>query len=313
MAAVAVRKRAKSTPFQPPACDGPALPPAMRRVARFIDANRPLVLAWSAAEVAARIGTSDATVVRTVQALGFDGLPALKRHLAATLHAPPTPAEAMRNTLGEFSGQAVSEAIAHAVAAQREAVEALHEAPAQATILAAVRALHPAQRILVFGLGPSAALARYLATVLNRGGRASQPLDASGIGLADQLLQLRAGDALLVLAYGRTYREVATVFAEARRLALPLVLVTDSLEQRLARQADVVVPARRGRTRRVALHGATLVALEAIALGLAASRGDLALAALERLNDLRAAVAGGRLDAGQSIAPGKRIRKGDTT
>lgn len=310
MADVAERNRAKLEPMWSPVGDDPALPPAMRRVARFIAANRPLVLAWSAAELAARIGTSDATVVRTVQALGFDGLPALKRHLAAALHAPPSLAEALRNTLGEFSGEAVSEAIAHAIAAQREAVEALGAGPAQATILAAVRALHPAERILVFGLGPSAALARYVATVLNRGGRVSQSLDASGIGLADQLLQLRPGDALLVLAYGRTYREVATVFAEARRLALKLVLVTDSLERRLARQADVVVPARRGRTRRVALHGATLVALEAIALGLAASRGDLALATLERLNDLRAAITGGRLDAGEATARDRPDRRG---
>lgn len=313
MVGIADCKHAGPVPSPTPAGDDPALPPAMRRVARFIAANRPLVLACSAAELAARIGTSDATVVRTVQALGFDGLPALKRHLAAALHAPPTAMGAMRNTLGEFSGEAVSAAIAHAIAAQREAVEALCAEPAQGTILAAVRALHPAERILVFGLGPSAALARYLATVLNRGGRASQPLDASGIGLADQLLQLRPGDALLVLAYGRTYREVATVFAESRRLALPLVLVTDSLERRLARQADVIVPARRGRTRRVALHGATLVALEAIALGLAASRGDLALATLERLNDLRAAVAGGRLDAGEAIGSDKRIRQGGYT
>lgn len=163
-------------------------------------------------------------------------------------------------------------------------------------------ALHPARQVLVFGLGPSAALARYAATLLARSGRASRALDASGIALADQLLDLRPGDALLVLAYGRAYREVAAVFAEARRLALPLVLVTDSLDRALARHADVVVPARRGRARRVALHGATLVALEAVALGLAAMDDPRALAALDRLNDLRAAIAGSRHDVGCGAA-----------
>jgi hypothetical protein len=48
----------------------------------------------------------------------------------------------------------------------------------------------------------------------------------------------------------------------------------------------------------VALHGATLVALEAIALGLAAAQGSRAVATLERLNDLRAAMMGNRSDAG---------------
>ena len=147
-------------------------------------------------------------------------------------------------------------------------------------------------------MGPSAALARYLAVMLGRTGRVARVLDATGIALADQMLDLAPGDALLMLAYGRAYREVVTVFAEARRLGLPVVLVTDSLEPRLARQADVVVPVRRGRAQRVALHGATLMALEAIGLGLAAARGDRAVATLERLNDLRAAIEGRRSNAG---------------
>ena len=50
------------------------LAPAERRVARFIDQNRAAVLASSAVELAASTGTSDATVIRTVQALGFSGL-----------------------------------------------------------------------------------------------------------------------------------------------------------------------------------------------------------------------------------------------
>ena len=61
------------------------------------------------------------------------------------------------------------------------------------------------------------------------------------------MLDLGPGDALLVLAYGRAYREVVALFGETRRLALPVVLVTDSLDRSRARHADVVVPARRGR------------------------------------------------------------------
>lgn len=274
------------------------LSPAGRRVARFLNANRPLALALSAMELAERTGTSDATVVRTVQALGFSGLPELKRDLAAALAAPQSgPADAMRQTLAE-AGEESGRAVDLAIEAQREAVEALASAEARATLRAAVTALHPARRILVFGIGPSAALARYLAVLLGRSGRAARALDASGIGLADQMLDLGPGDALLVLAYGRAYREVVALFGEARRLALPVVLVTDSLDRSLARHAEVVVPARRGRARRVALHGATLVALEAVALGLAAMDGERALASLDRLNDLRAAIAGGRHDVG---------------
>jgi DNA-binding MurR/RpiR family transcriptional regulator len=174
--------------------------------------------------------------------------------------------------------------------AHDEALAALRAPEGRAQIVAAAGVLHPAERIVVFGIGPSATLARYVATLLTRAGRRSLVLDAAGIMLADQLLDLREGDALVVLAYGRAYREVEAVFAEAARLDLPVVLVTDSLEARLASRARLVLPARRGRAERVALHGATLVALEALVLGLAgAGRGE-AVATLERLNRLRAAV-----------------------
>jgi DNA-binding MurR/RpiR family transcriptional regulator len=162
----------------------------------------------------------------------------------------------------------------------------------------AVSILNRADRIVVFGIGPSAPLARYVAIQLSRTGRRAHTLDATGIALADQLLDLRESDALVILAYGRSYREVVAAFAEARRLRLPTVLVTDTLEKKLCRQADVVIPARRGRTDRVALHGATIVVLEAIVLGLAACERDRALETLERLNDLREVVGGMRADVG---------------
>jgi hypothetical protein len=51
-------------------------------------------------------------------------------------------------------------------------------------------------------------------------------------------------------------------------------------------------------TSRVALHGATLVVLEALVLGLAATNRTVAVAALERLNELRESVSGRRADVG---------------
>jgi DNA-binding MurR/RpiR family transcriptional regulator len=133
-------------------------------------------------------------------------------------------------------------------------------------------------------------MADYMTILLRRDGRRVRSLNATGIALADQLLDLREGDALLVLAYGRAYPEVVATFAEARRLSLPVVLVSDSLEKKLAKQADVVIPAPRGRAGRVALHGATLVALEALVFGLAAVDRSRAVDALDRLNELREAV-----------------------
>ncbi len=268
-----------------------ALPPACRRVAHYIDTNRTSALASSAKQLAAGAGTSDATVIRTVQALGFAGLGALKQVLLASAGRSSNSAEAMRRTLGEV-GEDTGRAIGSVFEAHEEALAGLRPAAVREQIAAAVAALHSARRIAIFGIGPSAALASYVAILLARAGRRSLVLNVSGAMLADQLLDLRPDDALLVLAYGRAYSEVVAVFNEARRLALPIVLVTDSLDRKLSRFATVVLPARRGRANRVALHGATLVCLEALVLGLAAAGKGEAVTTLEHLNRLRSATRG---------------------
>jgi DNA-binding MurR/RpiR family transcriptional regulator len=259
------------------------------RVVKFIDQNRQVVLASSAAALGARIGTSDATVLRTIQALGFKGLADLKRAILNSLGtAASTPADDMRRTLVDLE-RTTGEALDGILQAHVEGIDVLRSQKCRAEMAAGVRILDRADRIVVFGIGPSAALATYVSILLARGGRRSRTLSATGSMLADQLLDLHAGDALLVLAYGRLYQEVRAVFAEARALGLPTVLVTEADDTPLAKLADTVVAIPRGRPGQVALHGATLVGLEALVLSLAAAKPEAALASLDNLNRLRRA------------------------
>ena len=266
---------------------------AEARVAQYIDQNRATTLMSSAAELARRTGTSDATVIRTVQALGFTGMSELRQNLAETLGHYTAPAENMRRTLAD-AGEDVERAISLVLETHQKALATLRSQANAARITTAVRTLLPSERVLVFGIGPSAPLAQYAAAMMTRNGRRAGVLDATGLGLADQLLDVRTGDAVLILAYGKLYSEVATVMAEARRLALPVVLVTDSTEEPLLRGAHVVIPAPRGKADEAALHAVTLAALEALVLGLAACASEQVISTLERLGDLRRQVTGHR-------------------
>ena len=58
---------------------------AEQAVVRFFQENREEVLVGSAASLAAKIGTSDATVIRATQALGYSGLDELRRDIADEL------------------------------------------------------------------------------------------------------------------------------------------------------------------------------------------------------------------------------------
>jgi DNA-binding MurR/RpiR family transcriptional regulator len=277
---------------------GPALGAAGLRVARFIARNPAAALGASATALAARAGTSDATVIRTVQALGYTGLAELKAALAAALdrpERPATPADNMRLTLGELHGASV-QAIDMVLDAHDDALVTLRSGAFGDQLGHALPILRDAARIAVFGIGPSSMLARYAALVLARAGRGTCCLDASGIALADQMLDLRAGDAVLALAYGRPYREALGLLAHARALGVPLVLITDKTSGPLASQADAVLAVPRGRRGHVALHGATMLAIEIVVLALAASDQTRTLAHLERLNTLRALVLGEKRD-----------------
>ena len=78
--------------------------PAEQRVARYFQDNREEVLIASAAALAAKARTSDATVVRATKALGFSGLEDLRRTLADELRLSLSPAERLTRTLGEVGG-----------------------------------------------------------------------------------------------------------------------------------------------------------------------------------------------------------------
>jgi DNA-binding MurR/RpiR family transcriptional regulator len=257
------------------------------RVAKFIDENRSIVLASSAAALGARIGTSDATVLRTIQSLGFASLADLKGAILKS-GTVSTPADDMRRTLVDLE-KATGEALDGILQAHADGLSVLQSEKCRAQMAAGVRVLDSASRIAVFGIGPSAALASYVSILLARSGRRSRTISATGSMLADQLLDLAAGDALLILAYGRLYREVKAVFAEAKALRLPTVLVTEADDTPLAKLADVCVTIPRGRPGQMALHGATLVGLEALVLSLAAAKPEAALSSLDNLNRLRRA------------------------
>lgn len=263
-----------------------SLAPGARRVASFIRQNMTEVLAGTAADIGARTGTSDATVVRTLQKLGFGGLSDLKATILEVLRSP---ADDLRRSLAdmETTNRAAFDSVIHA---HLEAIEVLRSEPVRQAIGAAAALIDQANRIALFGIGPSSAIASYAGKMLKRAGYQVVKLTATGGGLADELLALAPGDVLLAMAYGTPYSEIVGVLGEARALGLPRILLTERADGPLIKFADLVIAVPRGRPGQVALHGGTMVALEALIMSVIARNPDRSLNSLRRLNDLRRAV-----------------------
>jgi len=268
------------------------LAPAERRVAEYLAVAGPEAALLSAAELAARIGTSDATVVRTAKALGYRGLGELRWALAAVSTNPPL-ADRLRRTLdhtpaGELLATVVSDHVA--------VLDTLTRNVTSEAFRRAVEVLATSQRIIWRGVGPSAHLAGYGAILAERIGAPSRALVHVGTSFADDLLTLAPGDAVVVLAYGRPQVDVRVLLERTHELELPVVLVTDTLGPRFADDVAVVLASGRGRPGLFASHGTTLVLIEALVLGVAAANRPVAEASLTTLNRLRADLAGRRID-----------------
>lgn len=266
-----------------------SLSPSLLSVADYIDQHRHAVLGKSALEIAAETGTSDATVIRAIQALGFEGLLDLKDTLEAHIGETDSPSEKMAATTEELKNS-VSSAIDFVIHDHRNAMEALSSAANREGIKDAVGLLLNAKRIGIFGIGASGVLATYAARLFSRNGYPAYALNLTGIALAEQLLTMEEGDALVMMAYGRAHREGMTTIAEAQRLGMPIVMLLGQEDTVLRKHADASIVIPRAKTEHVALHGPTLVCLESIMLALATAARETTLQSLDRLLTLRSSI-----------------------
>lgn len=267
------------------------LSPAEQRVAQFFQENREQVLIASAAALAAKANTSDATIVRTTRALGFSGLDDMRQSLASELRDSLSPADRLTRTLGEV-GSSLSAAFEVTMEIHRQSLEGVCRSIKPEHFKKAVRCIAEAQRVLVFGLGPSSAIAGYLVIQLKRFGLDAACLANSGLLFADDLQTLRKGDLIIILAYGQVYAELALLLDEIDRQKLGSLLLTDTLAVKLRQQVDLVLPVERGRADMLSMHTATLGLIEALLVGIATQSPTKTLASLKELNDMRKKLAG---------------------
>ncbi|HEY0124434.1 MAG TPA: MurR/RpiR family transcriptional regulator [Rhizobium sp.] len=265
------------------------LAPAEQRMARFFIDQKQAVLLNSAAQIAELAGASDATVVRTARALGFESLSALRAALLSELTGTPSPGNRLERTLAE-TGEDAADALRHVIGIHETALNVLKRPEIAASFARAIDILAGANRRHVFGIGPSGAMADYASLQFNRIGLPTYPLSASGVALADRLLWLGKGDAVLMMAYAPLYREVEVVLDQARRHDVPVILISDDLGPLVADKVAEILPIPRGKANHLAMHAGTMVLLEAMIVGLAGHRRDAAFDSLEQLSALRGSI-----------------------
>ncbi|MEU9996054.1 MurR/RpiR family transcriptional regulator [Streptomyces sp. NPDC048370] len=215
--------------------EGHRLTPTQRRIAHCMVRRAGDVAFLSSVELADLAGVSQPSVTRFAVALGFDGYPALRRHLREVAPA----------------GEAASEGGEHneyqqAVLAEIENLRHLADLLADpAPVERAGRLLAASRPLPVLGLRAASSQARGFAYFAAKVHPDVRLLDEGGSMLTDRIdATVRAGaTALLCFALPRHPREVVEALEYARGAGLTVVTVAESAFAPVAAHSDLLIPA----------------------------------------------------------------------
>ncbi|MFD9376188.1 MurR/RpiR family transcriptional regulator [Streptomyces sp. NPDC059999] len=217
--------------------EGHRLTPTQRRIAHCMVRGAAEVPFLSSVELAELAGVSQPSVTRFAVALGFDGYPALRRHLREV--APPA---------GQGEGGSADAYNEYQQAVQGE-IENLRRLSAMladpAPVVEAGRLLAGSTPLPVLGLRAASSQARGFAYFAAKVHPDVRLLDEGGSMLADRIdAAVTAGaSALLCFALPRHPREVAEALEHGRAAGLTVVTVADSAFAPVARHSDLLIPA----------------------------------------------------------------------
>ncbi|MRT51301.1 MurR/RpiR family transcriptional regulator [Raoultella sp. RIT712] len=266
------------------------LSPRLLAVVSYINENREVVLERTAMEIAAATQTSDATVVRAIQALGFAGLRELKQTMERWFGPSVTSSEKMLSTVNALSSD-VNSSIDFVLEGHQRACEVLSRPANRAAVAQAVALLSEARQVAIFGIGASGILAEYTGRLFSRIGLPSYVMNRTGFSLAEQLINLQRGDVMIMMGQKSPHREGMTALREARRLGIPTILLTQAVDSRFSQEAQVVIDVPRGGDNgRVPLHGTVLVCLEMLVLSVATTSPQRTIKSMKRINELHKAI-----------------------
>jgi len=217
------------------------LAPRRRQMIREILNHPEETYFLSSRELGKRFNMDAATIVRTIQVLGYDRYADfaadLRRHFVARI----TPYTTMQAATREK--QSVADRLRQNIDKDIANLHHLKTSLDTTQVVAVAKLIHRARRIMVVGVDLAASLAHFLAY-----GLASQGFDAEApVGSAGNLIHktrvLDAKDLLIAISFGRCLRETVESVQRAHQRGAPTFGITDSDTTPLAKYCDGYVVA----------------------------------------------------------------------
>ncbi len=237
----------------------------------------------SSPEVARRYGVDAATVVRTVQALGYERYADFGADLREHLLSRLSPYTIFKTELQK--DRSFDDRIRHSLHCDSANIQALISGLDINEVMRAAQAIHEARRIYVIGVDTASSLAFFLAYVLRSLGLpAESPIPSEGyLRYTTQLLG--AGDLVIGISFGRCLRTTMDVVLAARAQGVATLGITDTPNSPMARACDHFLTAPISSSLFFGSFVAPLSVINALLVASAYYKSDESLRRLEQMEE----------------------------
>ena len=218
------------------------LTPSERRLVENVIESPTTAALGTAGELAKSVGVHEATASRLAKKLGFNSYAAFRDALREEFIATRETATRFEKTIAESNGDTILGKLAQDEAQALTGIEDFIK-PDQIADIASL--LMQAGRIFIYGYGNAEVLALMMVKRFRRFGKEVQQLDTNPRGLAEQMLGLDAGDAVLSFAFRRPPRGYAALIETAKEVGATTVIISGKSGAFLAPRPDHILAAPR--------------------------------------------------------------------
>ena len=256
------------------------LNPRRRQLVRAILDSSDETCFLSSRELAKRYNVDAATIVRTVQALGYERFADFAADLRQHFVEHITPYTVLKAATQE--NRSVTDQVQHCVERDVESLSVLRSSMAAERSVTLAKRIHSARRILVVGVDLAASLAWFLAYGLTPlGFDAEAPVGSTG-NLQHRIDLLTEKDLLIAISFGRCLRETVEAVERAHGRGVPTFGITDSDTTPIALHCDDYLVASTSSPSFTGSYVAPMALLNTIIVACAHLRPKRALAMLSR-------------------------------
>lgn len=259
---------------------------AGQRVCQVLAGRTPEELLYlTAADLGRQTRTSNATVVRTLQALGYEGLGDLKSTIASS--TPDSRASHRARNRVATTGGDLDTVWAKVTEEAVQRIEQLRQSYSSEDFVHAVELLLGSRLVLTHGFGTNGIVAENLARQLRRIGVPSRQLVGSGFQLVDELLSIERGMTLVLLVPRKMPHELEVMLDQAYAVGAKSILITHAADARLEGAVTVTLHAPNTPTGITSQPLSPLIVADALVQGVAAIDAERTVQTLHSFGMIR--------------------------